>query len=273
MLDTLKEALALVRDGRTAVMATVVNLKGSTPRKLGARMLILDDGSIRGSIGGGALEHYVMNEAAAVLASGKPRVLELDLAEDLSMGCGGSAWVLMEPLTSPPRLVIFGGGHIAVHLCDMAARCGFSVWVLDGRPGFAEKSRFPSAARLVPKLDPETVLEDASLEGLSLEHTFAVVVTHGHELDTAIMERLAPLADLAYLGMIGSRKKAALLFRHLSEKGAEPGLVRRIRAPIGLPTGGQNPGEIAVSILAELQAARHKTPLDSKTLPSEPETS
>ena len=95
----------------------------------------------------------------------------------------------------------------------------------------------------------------------ALKNTYAVVVTHGHEQDTEIMERLAPLAGLAYLGMIGSRKKAALLIQHLEKGGVAPDLVRRIRAPIGLKTGGNTPAEIALSILAEIQSTRHGTPL------------
>jgi xanthine dehydrogenase accessory factor len=87
------------------------------------------------------------------------------------------------------------------------------------------------------------------------------VVTHGHGLDTAIMERLAPLTGLAYLGMIGSRKKAARLMQHLKKSGVAANVLRHIRAPIGLETGGNTPAEIALSILAELQSTRHKTPL------------
>jgi xanthine dehydrogenase accessory factor len=256
MLEIMKKTVKLLEEGRRGVLATLVRTEGSTPRKLGARLLVGDDGSLTGTIGGGALEHRVRRRAAEVLDTGSAELIEADLEEDLGMQCGGKAWVLLEPLTPSDRLVILGGGHIGLELCEMGARCGLQVWVLDGREGFVTEERFPRATRRLDRLEPETVVEDAELLGPPLRQTYVVIVTHNHALDHALAEKIAPLEDLRYLGVIGSRRKSAELKEKLRENGVESHLVDRVRSPVGLPLGGKSPGEISLSILSEIQSER-----------------
>ncbi len=256
MIEFTEKFLALMKNGTRFVLATVVKQTGSSPRDLGARMAILSDGGIIGTIGGGALEHFVMEKAPDVLEGGSPVTLDFNLAKDLDMACGGAVSVLLEPFGPRDRAVICGGGHIARELCEILARCGMEVWIADGRPGFASREHFPKAHRLLGKLSPETVVVDLELDQ-DKHRDFVVVVTNSHALDKALVLEMLPLDRLAYLGMVASRSKAAAARRAAEKRGLDQERIEFLNSPVGLPIGGASPGEIAVSIAAEIQAVRY----------------
>ncbi len=256
MIELTEKMLELLRNGDRFVLATVVKQAGSSPRDLGARMLIFPDGSIRGTIGGGALEHFVMEKAPSVLESGKPMTVDFNLAKDLEMACGGAVSVLIEPFGPRDRAVICGGGHIARQLCEILARCNMEVWVADGRPDFATKEHFPKATKLFDRLDPKTAVADLELDA-DRYNDFVVVVTNTHALDKSLVLEMLPLQRLTYLGMVASRSKAAATRRAAQKAGMDADLIARLRSPVGLPIGGASPAEIAVSIAAEIQAVRY----------------
>lgn len=242
-------AVEAMRSGRRAAMATVIAVGGSTPRSAGARMLVLDDGSIVGTIGGGAVEHRVVAVAISVIATGRPERFSAHLTRDLGMCCGGKMEVYIEPLQPRPHLVIFGAGHVAAAVAPILVAMEFDVTVVDERDEFATAHRFPSC---------QVVCTDArafarSLPGGAL--AWWLIVTHEHQLDQDLVEILLPKSS-AWLGMIGSRAKVARFFVRFRSAGLNEALFARLSAPVGLDIGAETPAEIAISIAAELVRVR-----------------
>jgi xanthine dehydrogenase accessory factor len=250
----LEAALRLEREGEPGAMLTLIDTGGSTPRHGVARMVLRPDGSSVGTIGGGAIEHAMMQRARQVIDDGAA-VLETTTLQAVGMTCGGRVQVLIEPVGVRPALVIFGAGHVGAEVAPLAARCGFIVDVVDDRPEFASKERFPDARRLVHSFDP-AVYREALRLGPS---TFCVVVTRGHEHDFGVVRALVEL-DLAYLGLMGSSKKVREIRARLAEGGVAEAAIERLRAPIGLKIGSETPAELAVSIVGELIQLRRDAP-------------
>ena len=238
-------------EGTRCVLAVLVKVEGSAPRHVGAKMLIMPEGRTLGTVGGGALESAVIQEASAALENGEARLLSYDLRPDLNMMCGGRAMVYLEPHGAPPRLFIFGAGHISLALCPLAADLGFRVTVVDARQELADEERFPRAAALVHSFEPEQ-WEALNIEG---EQTFCVVASAEHRIDTEVVGALAP-RQLAYLGMIGSATKRRNMERELTGRGIQQERLDLVRTPVGLPIQAETPMEIAVSIAAELIQTR-----------------
>ncbi len=244
-----EKVLDLDASGEAAALVTLIDAGGSTPRHDVARMVVLRDGSIVGTIGGGALEFEMTKRALEAIDRGTPSLEETPLS-DLGMTCGGRVRVLIEPIGSGPRLVLFGAGHVAAEIAPLAARCGYDVQVVDDRPTFASQERFPDARRFVHSFAA------ADWEPLALGPlSYCVVVTRGHEHDYQVVRALIE-RDLAYLGMMGSSKKVAGTRRRLVEEGVDEAALERLHAPIGLDIGSETPAEIAVSIIAEVVLAR-----------------
>jgi xanthine dehydrogenase accessory factor len=250
--DIYAEITRLSNAGEDAALCTVISAAGSTPREEGAKMLVRTDGSIMGTVGGGAVEKAVVNEALEVIRIGRAKKFEYCLKEggELGMMCGGDTEVFIEPLLTVPSLFIFGGGHIAVPLVRMAAIVGFKITVIDERPEYADAARFPDAAETL-------VLEipDAYSRLKIGQNSYIVIITHGHKGDEAALEG-ALKTPARYIGMIGSRTKNAAVFGHLLSKGFTQEDISRTHAPIGVAIKAQTPEEIAVSILAEMIAVR-----------------
>lgn len=247
-----EEAARLVRAGQPAALCTVVRAVGSTPRGLGARMVVYPDGQTLGTIGGGALERQVALLAADATHEA-PQVVDYDLGRDLDMSCGGEISVLIEPLGNSPQLVLFGAGHIAQVLAPMAATTGFRVSLVDDLPKYANEARFPDAAQLIHSFDPD----DWTALALD-ERTYCVILTRDHSQDLAVLRSLVE-RDLAYLGMIGSQSKVAASLAALRAEGVAEERLAQVFAPIGLDIGSETPEEIAISILAQLIQVRRGT--------------
>ena len=234
---------------RRCVLATVTDTRGFTPRKPGAHLLVAEDGTCVGTVGGGAIEQQVREQAAALLASGGSVLLKHHLTQELGMCCGGEMSVFLEVVEAAPRLLIYGAGHIARPLALMAAECGFEVVVVDARGDWATPTRFPRAAIVVAA--PEDHVR-------TLECTpddFAVVVTHDHALDQQLVQHLLR-RPLRFLGMIGSVPKQRKFALRLRARGFTDSDIARLHCPLGMAIGAQTPEEIAVSALGELIAAR-----------------
>lgn len=247
------QALLEVLDGGgRGALATVVRASGSTPQAVGARLLLRPDGSTVGTVGGGAIEHAVLDALRACVVDGKPRVVVKDLARDLGMCCGGRMEVLVEVVEGMPRLVVFGAGHVAEATAALAKRIGFRVVVVDDREELNTPERFPGCERVLA----EPV--DARAAIAPTERDWLLVVTHDHRLDEEALDTYARLPH-AYLGVIGSRRKIVRILQRIAARRGLPPL-ERVYAPVGLALGAVTPEEIAVSIGAELIALRHGHP-------------
>jgi xanthine dehydrogenase accessory factor len=240
----------LLRSGRTVAVATVVGSRGSTPRGAGSRMIVTEEGETLFSIGGGAFEALVAGDARAALREGRGFEKEYRFVESgegaVGMVCGGSARVLFEVVRPPAALVIFGGGHVGREVAHLGARLGYRVTVVDDRPAQLDPERFPAGVRLV------RVAADFSGPLPEVPAGAAVaVVTRCHRTDLLALRHAAGSAA-GYLGVIGSRRKVAVLKERAASLGVSRDVLDRLRAPIGLPIGAETPEEIAVSILAEI---------------------
>lgn len=243
---------SLLDSGTPAVLLTVIGARGSVPGKIGAKMFVTDAGH-EGTIGGGKVENAAIQEARALLGSDQPCTrVSYDLNRDLGMTCGGSVDILLERLSLPARLVVFGAGHVSEPLCAFAAATGFAVTVCDDREEWLSRDRFPTAARLVNG-PPAEAVADARVDG----DTFVASVSPGHAVDLDVLTALLRLdVTPRYLGVIGSRRKGILLKKKLLELGFPEERVDAVRIPIGLNIGASGPTEIAVSIVAELVQVR-----------------
>jgi len=253
-MDIYEEIVKLQRDGHKGAVATIVNVRGSIPSFKSAKMLVRDDGTIAGTIGGGCVEAEVWQAAREVMASEKPRTLSFDLNQDpkydTGLVCGGTLEIFVEPVLPPPLLYIFGAGHVGYELYKAAGRAGFDVIVSDDREAYANVERFPEAR--------EVIAEDfdRALAGMTpSDSSYIVIVTRGHRDDMRVL-RWAVKTQAKYIGMVGSRRKAITVFRELTKEGLKPELFERVHSPVGLDIGAITPEEIAVAIVAELIGIR-----------------
>ena len=253
-MEIYEEIVKLQRAGHKGAVATIVNVRGSIPSFKSAKMLVRDDGTIAGTIGGGCVEAEVWQAAREVMASEKPRTLSFDLNQDpkydTGLVCGGTLDIFIEPILPTPLLYIFGAGHVGHELSKAAGRAGFDVIVVDDREAYANQERFPEAKQVIAEDF------DQALAGITPnESAYIVIVTRGHRDDMRVL-RWAVQTDAKYIGMVGSRRKAITVFRELTNEGLKPELFERVHSPVGLDIGAITPEEIAISIVAELIGIR-----------------
>jgi len=244
-----------------AALVTVVGSQGSTPQRPGARMLVLADGAVHGTIGGGCVEAEMMRRARVAIESGRPVLTTYDLtpeqAGEEGLVCGGRMEVFIEPLESTPDLAILGAGHVARPLCTLAAMAGFRVSVLDDREKYATAGRFPEAARVVASPF------EAAADALRLTpRSFVVVVTRGHRGDATALAACLPRQP-RFLGLLGSRAKMVHVFTDLAERGFTSEDLARVETPVGVEIGAETPEEIAVSIVARMISIRRGVGADA----------
>jgi xanthine dehydrogenase accessory factor len=259
-MDLYEEIVRLRKDGRRGAVATIVNVRGSIPSFKTAKMLVRDDGSIVGTIGGGCVEAEVWQAAREVMESEKPRTLSFDLNQDpkydTGLVCGGTLEIFVEPILPPAELFIFGAGHVATSLYQVARIAGFDITIVDDREAYASRQRFPEAQNVIAE-----DFDKAAAQLTPSESSYIVIVTRGHRDDMRML-RWAVHTPARYIGMIGSKRKTITIFKELQAEGLAPELFDRVHAPIGLDIGAVTPEEIAVSITAELIAARRKVERD-----------
>jgi len=249
----LAAAADALKRGEAVALVTIVRAQGSTPQRVGAKMLVFADGRTIGTIGGGCYENDALWKAREAITSGRSALLHYELNDDFAQEngliCGGRMDVHVDPLEATPRLYIIGAGHVGFHLGRIAPDAGFQLHVVDDREKFASAERFPDASIVVEPI-PEW-LHRADIP----PSAYVVVLTRGHTHDLEAMRALAA-RDLKYLGLIGSRAKVARIANALLAEGMPPECLDRVHAPVGLNIGAVTPAEIAVSILAELIAVR-----------------
>lgn len=356
MKDPFSHIPDIMQQGKAVALARIIRQVGSAPRSIGTRCLVLEDGSLVGTIGGGRLEHEVLGGAREALRSRRSLVLHFELTgkdvAETAMLCGGIVDVFIEPLipgdaqalevftavrglvsegkkgalltlvqdgveahrglprlllqedslsvgsiegfpediqrnlegllaAGRPRLLegkaketpvflhpirpeevlyLFGAGHISTFVAPLAKMVGFRVAVIDDRAEFANRGRFPNADEILVTSIPE------ALEKIPWTYSsYVVIVTRGHIHDHAAL-RGALQRDVAYIGMIGSKRKRNLIYESLLQEGVPEEKIRTVHSPIGLAIGAESPEEIAVSIVGELikvraEGERHESPL------------
>jgi xanthine dehydrogenase accessory factor len=253
-MDIYEEIVRLRKEGRHGALATIVNVRGSIPSFKTAKMLVRDDGSIVGTIGGGCVEGEVWQAAREVMESERPRTLTFDLNNDpkydTGLVCGGTLEIFIEPVLPPAELYIFGAGHVAESLYRIARIAGFDITIVDDREAYANRERFPEAQQVIAE-----DFDKAMARTSPSESSYIVIVTRGHRDDMRVL-RWAVQTPARYIGMIGSKRKTISIFKELQKEGLAAKLFDRVHAPVGLDIGAITPEEIAVSITAELIATR-----------------
>ena len=255
-MDLFEEIVRMRKAGLRGALATIVHTNGSIPSYESSRMLVRDDGSIVGTIGGGCVEADVWAAAKEVMAKESPRKMTFHLNNEASYDngliCGGTLEVFVEPILPQPVAYIFGGGHISVALARSASAAGFAIVVIDDREQFANAERFPMAQELYTSYD------DAFARLSPSASSYLVIVTRGHRDDMRVLA-WAVRTRARYIGMIGSKRKVLSVYQALEKEGYAPEEFTPVYAPMGLEIGALSPEEIAVSITAELVAVRRNT--------------
>jgi xanthine dehydrogenase accessory factor len=254
-----REVFAAVSDaldrGEPAALVTIVSTTGSTPQRVGAKMLVFADGRTVGTIGGGCYENDAFGKARHAITTRAPQLVHYELSDDFAQEtgliCGGQMDVYIEPIEPSPELYVIGAGHVGFHLARVAHEVGFRVHVVDDREKFANAERFPTATEILVEDIPAWIAR-TNLP----PYAYVVIVTRGHTNDLEALRGLAP-RELRYLGLIGSRAKVARIYAELAADQLPAEALRRVHAPIGLDIGAVTPQEIAVSIVAELIAVKH----------------
>ena len=256
-MDVFEEIVRLRKEGRKGALATIVEVQGSIPSHESSKILVRDDGSIVGTVGGGCVEAEVWSAAQEVMREEKPRRLHFNLNAnpeyDNGLICGGSLDVFIEPILATPTVFILGGGHVGLSVARVAKIAGFDVVVADDREAFANRERFPEASQTLAgpweELFPKLAIND---------HAYLVLVTRGHKGDLDCL-RWAIATSARYIGMIGSKRKFIEIGKVLEREGVPAERIERVNSPIGLDIGALAPEEIAVAIVAEMIAIRRNT--------------
>jgi xanthine dehydrogenase accessory factor len=261
------KALAEALDkGEEVALVTIVASTGSTPQRVGAKMLVYSDGRTVGTIGGGCYENEAFWKAREAIKDRRPVSVKYELNDDFAqesgLVCGGQMEVFIEPVEAAPEVFVFGAGHVGYSVAKMAHDVGFKVHVVDDREKFASTERFGPGIDIVVDEIPSWLAAN-QLPPTS----YVVIVTRGHRHDLDTLRELAS-RNLRYVGLIGSRAKVKRIYDALREEGMSPEALRRVHAPIGLDIGAISPPEIAVSILAELIAVKHGKVPESGAAPA-----
>ncbi len=249
LLEVFQEAVQIMKSGQRGALATIVSTTGSTPGKDGAKMLVREDGSTVGTVGGGCTESDIWRLSMQVIASGTPKRQSFRLTAatvaETGLLCGGEFEVYIEPIGTP-SVIILGAGHIAGALTEILSTMKWSITVIDDRSDFAAEQRFPTARKVLCR-PFEECLDQLQISG----NTCIIIATRGHQHDEMALDR-ALQTSAGYIGLLGSRGKIGAILKNLRNAGAPPEIAQRVHAPVGLPIGSRTPEEIAISIAAEL---------------------
>ncbi len=253
-MDVFEEIVRLRALGQKCALATIVQVRGSIPSFETAKLLVREDGSMAGTIGGGCVEAEVWNAAREVIDTEKPRTMSFNLGQDAAYDngliCGGQLEVFVECIAPQPAAIIFGGGHISKSLAKVLDVAGFRVTVIDNREAFANRERFPEAREVIAE-EYEEVFPKLNVNSSS----YIIIVTRGHRDDMRVL-RWAITTPARYVSMIGSKRKTIAVIRELEKEGLPAENFERLHAPMGLEIGAVSPEEIAISVAAEMIATR-----------------
>ena len=248
-----QKILDLQANGQTTVLVTITSTKGSTPREVGAKMLVTKT-EFFGSIGGGGLEWLALEKARSILKGEEQKKMGVPLCTKAQQCCGGFVELFFDVIKPKPQLLIFGAGHVSQSLLEVMAGTAFDCQVIDERAEWIEAAERKKTQ--LSNLSLQTVKEPIlpwieSQKDKWGAQTYAIVLTHDHGLDEDIIEKLAPL-PLKYLGLIGSRTKRERFFARLGGKGVATEHLEKIHCPMGIPLSSKAPKDVALSIAMEL---------------------
>ena len=254
-MKTIFQALAEIeKNQESAALATIVRSKGSTPRHGTSKMLVYEDGSILGTVGGGEMERRVHAAALEAMQDGEARYLSYNMS-DPSKGdpgiCGGTVEVYVEPILPDPTLLLIGAGHVGKAVVHLAKWLGFRVLVVEDNPEFCTPEHIPGADEYHP-LAMDAITEHVPING----QTYIVMATRGADLDAVALPELLQ-SKAAYIGVIGSKRRWLAATSLLQERGVDEAQLANVHSPIGLEIQAETPEEIAVSIMAEVLMIRH----------------
>ena len=263
-MDIYDEIVRLRKLGQKCALATIVQKRGSIPSFESAKLLVREDGSMMGTVGGGCVEAEVWNAAREVLDTEKPKNLSFSLGQeaayDEGLICGGQVNIFVEPVVPQPHAFIFGGGHVSKSLSKVATLAGFATVIVDDREAFANPDRFPEAEATYAE-EYEAVFSKLAITSTS----YIVIVTRGHRDDMRVL-RWAVSTPARYIAMIGSKRKTISVVHELEKEGLPREGFEKIFAPMGLEIGAESPEEIAISVVAEMIAVRRAPEADWRAL-------
>ena len=240
MPDVLKALLKALETRQPVALATIIDVQGASPARIGFKLLVWPDGRSLGNVGGGELEKRIREAAQEALKKGAAATIHYSLREvgeeAIGMLCGGDVTVFIEPYLTGPELLIVGGGHIGGPLSELARIAGYEVTIVDVQPERGDR----------PRLHVQAIRPD----------THIVLITEDHRTDEQALRELLS-TPAAYIGMIGSQRKIRTILEHLREEGFTEEQLSRLHGPIGLDLGGREPAQIALAILAEIEMVRH----------------
>jgi xanthine dehydrogenase accessory factor len=261
-LDLLNQVADLLEHGNKVALCTIVEKQGSGPREVGAKMVVSENGEIVGTIGGGNLERALINESLKVLDEGKPKKIVVSLRKnarkatvETGLICGGELTIFIDVIKPKQRLIIVGAGHTAEPLAKLADILGYSITIIDDDEKLANRKKFPMAEKIVTGNFADT------LDQLDVNPKDFVVIVHGEpEHDYLALKKMLEKKP-AYVGLLGSKTKIAILAERLKADGFNPRELKSLHAPVGLYINAQSPEEIGISILAEIiREGKHRKP-------------
>lgn len=251
--NVIKSLSEAIESGRSAALVTLISTQSSAPRDPGAKMLVYEDGSFSGTVGGGKLEARSIEEAKKALKKGRSGKISFDLTPGgIGAACGGKVEIFVDVYAVELKILILGAGHVGQKIAEVAYLAGLSCSVADERAEFANRERFPHASQILVE-KPYKAIKQMQIDS----KTYIAIVTRGHSLDRECLEKVLK-TNAAYIGMIGSRSKVPVTFRELNKKGLHPEKDKRVFSPIGLNCGGSSPGAVAVSVIAEILKVHNK---------------
>ena len=254
MWDWIAKASELKQLGRGFVSVTVAGSSGSAPREIGAKMLVEADGVFHGTIGGGHLEELALQEAASVMSSELGRLTRYPLSAKAGQCCGGTVDLFFEVFGVGPKLYLFGAGHVGQAVARALSGTAFQVHLIDERSEWLNHPALPSA--VVKHGEGWDFFIEKAL--WSKTKTYAAVMTHRHDTDQDIIEKLI-CQPAKYIGLIGSKAKWNRFEQRLLAKGANQELLARVECPMGIALGGKAPAEIALSLGARILQMHYET--------------
>lgn len=265
-IDLWRELVKLLDADKPCATAVITRASGSIPNAVGATLLADSAGLIAGTVGGGEIEHRTLEQCKEAIAAGEHRAYKYLLTDEeaggIGMMCGGNADLFIQVHRPRPQLVLFGAGHVNVELARFAERFDWGVTVVDERADWCSEAHYPRARRLVAP-----VAEAVGEITWSERSTYVVIATADH--DEGVLREVMD-KPCCYIGMVASKRKAILMTRKLKEQGHDiEAMLTRLRAPVGLDLGGRAPADVALSILAEVQALRHGKDGTRLTLPAD----
>ncbi len=266
--DIYRRLTEMVEQGQGGVLATVIRTHQSTPRHEGSKMIILPDGSVVGSVGGGAAEARVIEEAQQVLSDGRARCLPLDLVGEVGV-CGGHMEIFLEPVTRADPFIVIGAGHVGRALVELGRILPFRFTLIDDRPGLVSDLEGLPGVKLLEASPSDLMTSvEVPVRGALL------IASRNHELDGDYLEAVMDAEhgagrEFVFLGALASRTKAAMLRKRFAGEDWRSERIARMQYPVGLDIGAETPSEIALSVLAEALAVIREVPqlMDGDGLP------